>query len=192
VDLALPGANGLQFCQRLRQEGTGLILVLTTPRHAEEVVVEALEQGADAYVGKPVSMREVQARITALGRRAQPGTASSGSQVKLGPTTVNLARQEVRRQGCLYRLTPTEGRLLHMFVAHAGQVLPASIICQWIWGMEDPDPNLLKTHIHHLRQKLEPDPARPRFLLTRPTAGYVLQLQEPARHSSGSAAPERL
>lgn len=99
--------------------------------------MQALEQGADAYVVKPVSMRQVQARITALGRRAKTFVASSGgSQVKIGPTTVNLARHEVIRQGRLHRLTPTEGRLLHVFVAHAGQVLPASTIFQRIWGSE--------------------------------------------------------
>ncbi|HEY7349601.1 MAG TPA: response regulator transcription factor [Ktedonobacterales bacterium] len=181
VDLALPGATGPEFCKRLRLEGRGLILVLTDPRQEEEEV-RALEQGADDYLRKPISMRQLQARINALGRRAQTlSAARSDGQFKIGPSSVNMARHEVLRNGHHYRLTPTEGRLLHLLVANAGQVIPASTILQHIWGFEGHEPNLIKTHIHHLRQKIEPDPERPRFLLTLPTVGYILHLQEQAQ-----------
>lgn len=178
VDLALAGTNRTAFCQRLRLEGMGLILVLTDPRQEEEEVC-ALEQGADDFLVKPISMRQLQARINALGRRAQKFVAAaSGSQIKIGPTSVNLARQEVTRNGRCYRLTPTEGRLLQLLISNAGQVIPARTILQRIWGYEDSESTLIKTHIHHLRQKIEPEPERPRFLLTIPTIGYILQLQE--------------
>lgn len=178
VDLALPGTNGTDFCQRLRLEGMGLILVLTDPRQEEEEA-RALEQGADDFLVKPVSMRQLQARINALGRRAQKfAAAASGSQVKIGPTSVNLARQEVTRNGRRYRLTPTEGRLLQLLISNAGQVLPTRTILQRIWSYEGSESALIKTHIHHLRQKIEPDPEKPRFLLTIPTIGYILHLQE--------------
>ncbi|HLW00675.1 MAG TPA: response regulator transcription factor [Ktedonobacterales bacterium] len=178
VDLSLPGANGPEFCQQLRQEGLGLIVVLTEPR-LEDEEVRALEQGADEYLAKPLSMRQLQARLNALGRRAQTyAAARNDGQFKIGPTSVNLSRHEVMRNGRRYRLTPIEGRLLHLLVTNAGQVIPASTILQRIWGYEDNQANLIKTHIHHLRQKIEPDPEKPRFLLTLPSVGYILQLRE--------------
>ncbi len=178
IDLSLPGANGPEFCQRLRLEGLGLIVVLAEPRQEDEEV-RALEQGADEYLAKPLSMRQLQARLNALGRRAQTfAAARTDGQVKIGPTSVNLSRHEVTRNGRRYRLTPIEGRLLQLLVTNAGQVIPASTILQRIWGYEDNQSSLIKTHIHHLRQKIEPDPDKPRFLLTMPSVGYILQLRE--------------
>ena len=178
LDFGLPGVSGPKFCQRLRQEGTGLIVVLADPRQDEEEVC-TLEQGADDYLAKPVSMRLLQARLNALGRRAQPGSTASGtSSVKIGPTIVHLARHELVRHGRRLRLTPIEGRLLQLLLANAGQVIPTGTIGQRIWGDEETHADLIKTHIHHLRQKLEPDPEKPRFLLTQPSLGYLLSLQE--------------
>ncbi len=186
LDLALPGVDGPEFCQRLRLEGMGLIMVLTNPRH-EEDEIRALEQGADEFLAKPISMRQLQARMNALGRRAQSLTTTSGEgQFKIGPTTVNMTRHEVIRNNRRYRLTPIEGRLLHLLVANAGQVIPTSTILQRVWGYEDNQANLIKTHIHHLRQKIEPDPEKPRYLLTLPTVGYILHLQEPAQPDDSS------
>ena len=181
VDLALPGANGPDFCRRLREIGVGLILVLTDPTHEEEEV-RALEAGADGYLPKPVSMRQVQAHIAALGRRIQPLTGAVGNrQFHIGPTSINLERYEVSRNGRRFRLTPTEGRLLQLLISNIGQTLSTDTIIQRIWGYEGHESNLLKTHIHHLRQKIEPDPEHPRFLLTLPTVGYLLNLQEQER-----------
>ncbi len=177
VDLALPGANGPEFCRQLREANAGLILVLTDPTHEEEEI-HALEQGADGYLPKPASMRQVQAHITALGRRIQPLTGIGSRQFQIGPTTINLERYEVYRNGRRYRLTPTEGRLLQLLISNVGQPLSTSTIIQRIWGYEGREANLLKTHIHHLRQKIEPDPERPRYLLTLPSIGYLLTLQE--------------
>jgi DNA-binding response OmpR family regulator len=181
IDLALPGITGPEFCQRLRLAGTGLILVLSESRQ-EDTEIRALEQGADEYLIKPVSMRQLQARMNALGRRARQFSAARGdSQFKIGPTIINLARHEVIRNGRRARLTPIEGRLLGLLISNAGQVIPTGIILQRIWGYEDDQANLIKTHIHHLRQKIEPDPEKPRFLLTLPTVGYILHLQEQAQ-----------
>ncbi|HEY7356297.1 MAG TPA: response regulator transcription factor [Ktedonobacterales bacterium] len=181
IDFALPGISGPEFCQRLRLEGPGLIVVLTEARQEDEEV-RALEQGADQYLTKPISMRQLQARMNALGRRAQQFSPTSGeSQFRLGATIINLARHEVIRNGRHARLTPIEGRLLHLLVSNAGQVIPISTILDRIWGYEDSQTNLIKTHIHHLRQKIEPDPEKPRFLLTLPTIGYILHLQEQAQ-----------
>ena len=178
LDFALPGVNGPPFCRRLRQEGTGLIVVLTDPRQGEEEV-RALEEGADDYLAKPVTMRLLQSRINALGRRARPfHPTSAAGQVKIGSILINLARYELIRNGRCLRLTPIEGRLLQLLLAHAGQVLSAGTIVERIWGDDDTSSNLIKTHIHHLRQKLEPDPEKPRFLLTLPTVGYLLSLEE--------------
>jgi len=188
IDLALPGVNGPEFCRSLRQAGVGIILVLTDPLHEEEEV-RVLEEGADDYLPKPISMRQLQARINALGRRLRRMTdAGESGQVTIGPTTVHLARHEVIRNGRRYRLTPIEGRLLQLLVSNAGQVLSASTIVQRIWGYEGNEPHLIKAHIHHLRQKIEPDPDQPRYLLTLPTIGYILKLPEQAEaREEGSA-----
>lgn len=180
-DLSLPGANGPEFCQRLRLEGPGLIVVLGEPGREDEEV-RSLEQGADAFVTKPLSMRQLQARLNALGRRARAfAAASNESQFQIGSTCVSLTHHEMIRDGHRFRLTPIEGRLLRLLISNAGQVIPASVILQRIWGCEDNQSDLIKTHIHHLRRKIEPDPDKPRFLLTLPTIGYILHLQEQAR-----------
>jgi DNA-binding response OmpR family regulator len=177
-DLSLPGANGPAFCRRLRLEGAGLIVALSESS-GEEEEVRALELGADDYLAKPLSMRKVQARLDALFRRAGRGAAArQGSLVQIGATSVSLTRCEVIRNGHRCRLTPLEERLLRLLITHAGQVISTSFILQRIWDSEGTPSNLIKTHIHHLRQKIEPDPDKPRFLLTLPTVGYVLHLQE--------------
>jgi two-component system alkaline phosphatase synthesis response regulator PhoP len=156
-------------------------VVLSEPGREDEEV-RALEQGADEYLAKPLSMRQVQARLNALGRRTRTfAAARNESQFQIGSTSVSLTRHEVIRDGRRYRLTPIEGRLLRLLVTNAGQVIPASTILQHVWGYEDNQSNLIKTHIHHLRQKIEPDPDKPRYLLTLPTVGYVLHLQEQAK-----------
>ena len=191
MDFGLRGVKGPLFCQRLRQEGTGLIMVLTNPRQVDEEA-QTLEQGADDYLAKPVSLHLLQAHINALGRRAPQAlpAASETSQFRIGSTLFNLARSEVIRHGRHLHLTPIEGRLLHLLFANAGQVLPASIILEHIWGYEDYNANLLKTHIHHLRQKIEPTPTRPCFLLTLPGVGYVLHLQEQPQQEAFSPDTE--
>jgi DNA-binding response OmpR family regulator len=177
IDLSLPGAGRVDFCRQLRQAHTGLILVLTDPTHEEEEV-HALEQGADDYLRKPISMRQLQARIMALARRAHAVLGEAhATLVKIGPTNVNLARYEVTRNGRRARLTPIEGRLLQFLLSNAGHVVSAETIIQHIWGYEHAEAHLIKTHIHHLRRKIEPDPTRPRFLLTLPTVGYLLRVQ---------------
>ncbi len=185
LDLSLPGANGPEFCQRLRLAGTGLIVVLTEPRWEDEEIF-SLEQGADEYLAKPLSMRQLQARLNALTRRAQTfAAARNDGQFLIGQTSVNLNRHEVIRNGRRYQLTPIEGRLLRLLVTNAGQAIPASTILQRIWGYEDNQSNLIKTHIHHLRQKIEPNPEKPRFLLTLPSVGYILRLEEETPSDEG-------
>jgi DNA-binding response OmpR family regulator len=178
IDLALPEAGGPDFCRQLRQIGTGLIVVLTDPTHEEEEVY-ALEQGADEYLQKPISMRQLQARITALARRGQALAGSAGNTIiTIGSASINLTHYEVTRNGRHMRLTPTEGRLLQFLLSNTGHVVSSGTIVEHIWGYEGVESKLIKTHIHHLRQKIEPDPDHPRFLLTFPTVGYLLRLQE--------------
>ena len=176
VDLALLETGRTAFCRLLRATGRGRILVLTDPRSLDEEE-NALEQGADDFLAKPISMRQGSAHIDALARRIQRLPDVPGrEQVQIGPTSVRLMHHEVLRQGHRARLTPLEGRLLSLLVSHAGQVLPSSTILQRIWGDEGYEPHLIKVHIHHLRQKIEPNPQHPQFLLTIPTVGYLLHL----------------
>lgn len=180
VDLALSeGMSRTDFCRQLRAAGRGNILVLTDPVQIDEEA-EALEQGADGYLPKPLSMHRLQAHINALARRIQkrPGTPPASNLIKIGDTCVNLTLYKVLRNGRSYHLTPIEGRLLHFLLANVGQVIPLNTIFHRIWGQDGSAPYLIKTHIHHLRQKIEPYPQQPRFLLTIPTVGYLLQLQD--------------
>lgn len=177
VDLALSETGRTAFCRILRETSRGRILVLTDPLSVDEEE-DALEQGADDYLPKPISMRRLHARIDALARRSygMPGY-SVRNPVQIGPTSVHLMHHEVLRHGHRYRLTPLEGRLLNLLVSNAGQVLPSSTILQRIWGDANDNPHLIKVHIHSLRQKIEPYPHQPQFLLTIPTVGYILYLQ---------------
>jgi DNA-binding response OmpR family regulator len=190
LDFALRGVKGSPFCQRLRQEGKGLIMVLTTPRQ-EEAEARALEQGADDYLARLISLHMFQARLNAFLRRAGQGLPASGdSHFRIGSTLLNLERSEVIRLGRHLYLKPIEGRLLQLLFANAGQFLPADIILQRIWGHEDHHANLLKLYIYHLRQEIEPDPGKPRFLLTLPGVGYVLHLEDHTPPDASSPAAE--
>jgi len=100
--------------------------------------------------------------------------SSSSSAITVGPVTLDAMRHEVSREGTKVRLTPTESRLLHLLISHTGQVLTTDMIIERVWGYDEAgDSGLVKTHIRHLRQKVEPDPNSPRYIMTVPGVGYT-------------------
>ena len=137
--------------------------------------VRGLELGADAYLRKPFSPRQLLARITAVIRRALPAHPASASPVMTaGPITLDALRHEVLQGERKVKVTPTESRLLHLLMTHPGQVLTPDIISSCIWGHDEAgNTGLIKTHMHHLRQKVELDAKRPRHILTVPGRGYT-------------------
>ncbi len=149
--------------------------MILTCRDREQDEVRSLELGADDYLTKPFSPRQLLARIRALARRATTApTIRGNSMVAVGPISLDPMRHEASRSGAKVRLTPTESRLLHLLLTHSGQVLTTDLIVERVWGYDDAgDTGLVKTHIRHLRQKIEPEPNTPQYIVTVPGVGYT-------------------
>jgi DNA-binding response OmpR family regulator len=162
----------------LSSESNALVLFLTC-RDREVDEVRGLDLGADDYLRKPFSPRQLLARIRALARRAVAApNISSSSIVSVGPISLDSMRHEAMRNGAKVRLTPTESRLLHLLLTHSGQVLTTDVIVERVWGYDDAgDTGLVKTHIRHLRQKIEPEPNAPQYIVTVPGVGYTFMSQ---------------
>jgi DNA-binding response OmpR family regulator len=172
LDLNLPSADGLSVLPRLRGEGAARrpVIVLSV-RSAEEDVVRALDLGADDYLTKPFSPRTLLARVRAVLRRAgveHPEPLAAGDlKVDLERRLAVVAGREP------VRLTPKELRLLQFLVARAGATVPAERLLVHVWGGRgEADRQLLKQLVHRLRQKIEPDPQSPRYVLTDTGEGY--------------------
>jgi DNA-binding response OmpR family regulator len=137
-----------------------------------------LEMGADDYLRKPLGLKQLLAHITAVMRRSSHAHADAGLPVITGgPFTLDPLRHEVRRGESKVKVTPTESRLLHLLMTHAGQVLTTGVISRRMWGYDEVgNASLIKTHIHHLRQKVEPDAHSPRYILTVPGMGYTFKV----------------
>ena len=175
LDIMMPRMDGLEVCRRVREHSTVPIIVLTA-LDAESDKVTALDLGVDDYLTKPFGVEELLARVRAVLRRSQwetmPLTSMSGVK-RFGDLEIDLAGHVVQLRGAEVRLSPTEFALLKQLVANAGKVLTHRMLLQSIWGPEyGGEAEYLRVYINRLRQKLEPDPANPRYLLTEPGVGY--------------------
>jgi DNA-binding response OmpR family regulator len=172
LDANLPKIDGFDVCRRLRAASRTPILMLTV-RGDEADVVRGLDLGADDYLTKPFSPRTLLARIRALLRRS---SLEKSDAVESGRIKLDVARHEVKvDDGGAVRLTKLEFRLLQLLIAHAGQAIETERLLQHVWGQRAAgDRQLLKQLVHRLRQKIEGDPAAPKFLLTVPGVGYEL------------------
>jgi DNA-binding response OmpR family regulator len=181
LDLHLPTRDGFEVCQQMRSETHAMALILTGS-DCEEDEVRGLEMGADDYLRKPFSPRRLLARITAVMRRSSPTHPDAGSPViTVGPITLDPLRHEVLRDASKVKVTPTQSRLLHLLMTHPGQVLTPGIISSRMWGYDEVgSTGLIKTHIRHLRQKVERDAKSPRHILTVPGRGYTFSAPVPA------------
>jgi two-component system KDP operon response regulator KdpE len=179
LDLGLPDLDGVDVIQGLRGWTSAPIIVLSGRADSTDKV-EALDAGADDYVTKPFGMEELLARIRAVGRRAAPDEEQP--RVRLGDLLVDLAAKRVTRpgpaggDGADVRLTPTEWHLLEVLVRHPGKLLSQRQLLREVWGPGYGDASgNLRLYMAQLRRKLEPDPARPRWLITEPGMGYRYQ-----------------
>ena len=178
LDLGLPDLEGIEVIQGLRGWTAAPIIVLSGRADSTDKV-EALDAGADDYVTKPFGMDELLARMRAVGRRA----VGDGDQprVRLGDLVVDLAAKRVIRGAGLpdaadIRLTPTEWHLLEVMLRHPGKLLSQQYLLREVWGPGYAEATgNLRLYMAQLRRKLEPDPARPRWLLTEPGMGYRFQ-----------------
>lgn len=170
LDLGLPDLDGSEVLAGLRPWFTGPVLVLSARADSRDKV-DALDAGADDYVTKPFDMAELLARLRAAVRRrtAEPGQAV----VTTDHFTVDLAARQVRVDGVLVRLTPTEWALLSELVRAPGRLVGQRELLQSVWGPAyQRETNYLRVYLAQLRRKLEPDPANPRYLHTEPGIGY--------------------
>jgi len=174
LDLGLPDVDGIDLIQRFRQASRLPIVVLSS-RNQEQAKIDALDLGADDYITKPFAMGELMARLrTALRHRLQ----DHGAQpvLEIHGLTIDLMRGLVTVQGQPVRLSATEYRLLRALALNAGKVLTHRQMVEAVWGPRaEHDPPYLRVYIRALRQKLEPEPARPIYLLTEPGVGYRLR-----------------
>lgn len=174
LDIMLPGLDGISVCRRARETSTVPIVMISARGDALDVVL-GLEAGADDYVTKPFAADELLARIRALTRR-QTGTNDEPS-VTFGEITVDLAAHQVTRSTCngsaTVRLTPTEWAILELLIRNPRRLVTRQSLLTQIWGPQyTTDTGYLRLYLAQLRKKLEPEPSRPRYLLTEPGMGY--------------------
>ena len=174
LDVMLPGKDGFEICRELRRSRVRTPIVMLTARAQEAEKVLGLETGADDYVTKPFSIRELRARIAAVLRRSQPERTTAS--IRIGDADVDLDRAEIRRGGVTMPLTALEFKLLQAFIRSRGRILTRAQLISEAWG-----PNTFVTdrvvdnHIGSLRKKLEPDLDDPRYLQNVRGLGYRLE-----------------
>ncbi len=175
LDTVLKDVDAMEMCRELRHLHDALVLVITDSKDVQDEV-RCLESGADDYLRKPFFPQQLLARIHAVSRRGRSTLAQRPSSiVKVGSLMVDSLHNEARINSKTTRLTPTESKLLHLLAVNANNVCTASQIVSHIWGFgNDGDSCLIKAHIRHLRQKIEPDPGSPCYILTVPGVGYTL------------------
>ncbi len=179
LDLVLPDGRGTEVCRELRTWTSVPVIVLSVVGDESEKVA-ALDAGADDYVTKPFGVDELLARLRAALRRAEP---SPEPVHEIGELRVDLESREVTFAGSPVQLTPHEFDLLRLLVRNQGKLLTHKAILQDVWGHAYADEShYLHVYVSQLRRKLEPEPARPRYILTEPGVGY--RLVDPARRGS--------
>ncbi len=180
LDIMLPGMSGFEITKKLRDENHRVPIILLTARGEEDDRVLGLELGADDYITKPFSLRELVARVRSVLRRMQPG-AKQPELYRFGDVTVDFKRQGLSKRGQPVELSAREFRLLAYFIAHAGTVLSREQLLNDIWGYEVfPTTRTVDNHIARLRKKIEDEPDAPRFIRTARGAGYLFEPGEAA------------
>lgn len=179
LDIRLPDISGFDICRQLRSEGMRQPILMLTARDEEIDKVLGLELGADDYVVKPYSLREIISRIRALLRRAYGELAqpAAESTLRFGNIQVDLGRMKVFRNDDAVELTPIEFRLLRCLLGQPDRPVTREALIETVWGYGSDIENdrTVDAHLRHLRQKLEDDPAEPRWLVTIRGVGYKFQ-----------------
>ena len=182
LDVSMPGMDGWQVCQRIREISDMPIIMLTGKQQGEEDIVRGLDYGADEYLFKPVGNRELIARVRAVLRRSElPSAAEAKREVTYGDDflSVDIAERKVMVKGERVKLTPREFRLFALLVENAGRILTHKELLEKVWGWEyTNDLDYVRIYISHLRQKIEPTTALPKYIITEPGVGYSFQKAE--------------
>lgn len=178
LDANLPKIDGYEVCRRIRHDGATPIIMLTA-RDEEEDVLHGFRVGADDYVNKPFSAKQLAARIKAVLRRAQADPYRQPvREVKVGNVRLDLQSYNVTSGDRQIQLTPLEFRILYLLGVNEGRVIPYSRLVEYAWGYEGGDSSLLKTHICHIRQKLNLSAGKNGGIRAVPGVGYSLALSQ--------------
>jgi two-component system KDP operon response regulator KdpE len=174
TDLSMPNMDGLALCRRVRAESTDVPIIVLSVKGEERGKVDALDAGADDYIVKPFGMNELLARIRAVLRRKPTGAADSSEPVlEVGDLRIDFDQRQVTVSGRPTRLTPKEFELLAYMARHPNRVLTHHTLLGAIWGGDYVEQvEYLRVFVGQLRKKIEPNPAKPRFILTEPWVGY--------------------
>jgi two-component system KDP operon response regulator KdpE len=176
LDRNMPGMGGVEACRSIREHSDVGIIMLTI-RKEEPDRIEALDAGADDYVTKPFSMPELLARIRATLRRAPMAPRQGAQRITFDGITVDLDSHHVSTNGKDVRLTPKQFEVLNYLIANANVSIPHAKILQAVWGPDYGDEvEYLHVVVNQIRKKIEPNPSRPRYIVTEPWLGYRFQL----------------
>lgn len=184
LDIMLPGLDGISICRKLREENYDTPILMLTAKIDEIDLVLSLELGADDYMKKPFSMRELLARVGALIRRSEKTVnkieEESQEKLQFGELVIDYTKHQVLIREKILNLTVKEFELLNLFAKNPGRVFSRSDLLNTIWGYNfEGYEHTVNTHINRLRNKLETDPSNPKYLLTVWGLGYKFSEQEP-------------
>ena len=172
LDLMLPKLSGYEICRKMRSDGVQTPILMLTARGDEGDRVLGLDLGADDYVSKPFSLRELMARVRALLRRARPAPALL-NQLRVNDATIDFRSYEARKGGEPLEMTRREFQVLRVLASRPGEVISRSELLDQVWGLDAyPTTRTVDNHIASLRSKLEDDPAEPMHILTVRGVGY--------------------
>lgn len=182
LDVMLPGIDGLEVCRRLRMEGIQVPVILLTALDEEVDRIVGLEIGADDYVTKPFSPRELVARTKAVLRRSEsaktPEVQPDNQRLSAGAIKLDAERHECSVDGRVLNLTPKEFELLQYFMEHPERVLGRELLLDQVWGyLTLSDTRIVDVHVSHLREKVEQDPKNPQYIRTVRGIGYKFTVQ---------------
>ena len=176
LEMTMNGIDGWQTCRRIRSVCDTPIIILTNSYKTEQDVVRGFNYGADDYIIKPVGNQELVARVRAVLRRAGSPSSSDGTNYSDGWLTFNVAERMVFINGERVRLTPKEFSLFAILVQNADHVITHKMLLEKVWGWEYVDDlDHVRIYIWHLRQKIEPVPAQPRYIMAEPGVGYYFR-----------------
>lgn len=171
LDTPLGAADPSRLLRQLRERSEAAVIILTG-RGNEDARVEGLDEGADDYVMKPFSTRELVARVRAI---LQHHDTSAPTVVTVGPLTLDVARRALTHLDQPIPITPTEFRLLHYLMTHVGRVVPFATLIRQVWGYADPSvTDIVRTAVYRLRRKLKDDPSAPHLIQSVPGVGFLL------------------
>jgi len=179
LDVVMPGIDGWQVCSRIREISDTPIIMITGKHKSEEEIVRGLDYGADDYIIKPVGSKELVARVQAILRRAELPSLQDIRQGIIYSDdflTVDITERKVTVDGKRVKLTPREFRLFTLLVENAGRILTHKQLLEKVWGWEyTDDVDYVRIYISHLRQKIEPHPSLPKYIITESGVGYYFQ-----------------